>query len=125
MKHFLCFAAAAIAVCLMTPAAYAQRSDLDLRFHASFPFSVGNNTFAAGDYKITRQAKWTFIFWDGGNRAAKLVNVRPASVTVAPSAASMRALASPMPLPQPTTSARISLRGWASLAIALSSSRGG
>ena len=42
MKHItLNFAVATIAICLMTPAAHAQRSDLDLRFHAPFPFSVG------------------------------------------------------------------------------------
>ncbi len=38
MKHILYFAVATIAICLMTPAALAQRSDLDLRFHAPFPF---------------------------------------------------------------------------------------
>jgi hypothetical protein len=54
MKHTLYFAVATIAICLMTPAAHAQRSDLDRHFHAPFPFSVGNNTFAAGDYRPAR-----------------------------------------------------------------------
>jgi hypothetical protein len=61
LKHILYFAVATIAIGLMTPAAHAQRSDLDLRFHAPFPFSVGNNTFAAGDYMINRQGHLKLI----------------------------------------------------------------
>ena len=79
MKHILYFAVATIAICLMTPAAHAQRSDLDLRFHAPFPFSVGNNTFAAGDYMITRQAHLTLNFFNQENHTAVLVNVLSAS----------------------------------------------
>jgi hypothetical protein len=78
MKHILYFAVSTIAICLMTPAAHAQRSDLDLRFHAPFPFSVGNDTFAAGDYMIFRQGHLKLIFWNQENRVAKLVSVLPA-----------------------------------------------
>ena len=78
MYRILCLAAAAIAISLMTPAAYAQRRNLDLRFHAPFPFRVGSNTFAAGDYQITRQGHQELIFWDLENRVAKLVRVLPA-----------------------------------------------
>jgi hypothetical protein len=79
MKHILYFAVAIIAICLMTPAAHAQRSDLDLRFHAPFPFSVGNNTFAAGDYMITRQGHLKLIFCNQENHTAASVSVLPAS----------------------------------------------
>ena len=79
MKHILYFAVATIAICLMTPAVHAQRSDLDLRFHAPFPFSVGNNTFAAGDYMINRQGHLKLIFCNQENHTATLVGVLPAS----------------------------------------------
>jgi hypothetical protein len=79
MKHILYFVVAIIAICLMTPAAHAQRSDLDLRFHAPFPFSVGNNTFAAGDYMITRQGHLKLIFYNWENHTAASVSVLPAS----------------------------------------------
>lgn len=79
MKHILCFAAATIAICLMTPAAYAQRTDMDLRFHAPFPFSAGNNTFVAGDYMITRQTHLKLIFCNLENHSATFVGVLPAS----------------------------------------------
>ena len=83
MKHILYFAVATIAICLMTPAAHAQRSDLDLRFRAPFPFSVGNNTFAAGDYVVTRQGSrqghLTLILCNQENHVAVLVSVLPAS----------------------------------------------
>lgn len=79
MKHILYFAVATIAICLMTPAALAQRSDLDLRFHAPFPFSVGNNTFAASDYMINRQEHLKLIFCNQENHTATFVGVLPAS----------------------------------------------
>jgi hypothetical protein len=78
MKHILHLAAATVAICLMTPAAYAQRSDLDLRFHAPFRFSVGSNTFAAGDYVITQQGHLKLIFFNQDNHAAAIVSVLPA-----------------------------------------------
>jgi len=79
MKHILYFVVATIAICLMTPAAHAQRSDLDLRFHAPFPFSVGNTMFAAGDYMITRQAHLKLIFCNREDHTATLVGLLPAS----------------------------------------------
>ena len=79
MKHILYLAAATIAIGLMTPAAHAQRSDLDLRFHAPFPFSVGNNTFAAGDYMVTRLGHLKLLFFNQENRTAASVSVLPAS----------------------------------------------
>jgi hypothetical protein len=78
MKHILYFAAATIAICLMTPAAYAQRSDLDLRFHAPFPFRVGSNTFAAGNYVVTRQGHLKLIFFNQENHAGAIVSMLPA-----------------------------------------------
>jgi hypothetical protein len=77
MKYILYLAAATIAFCLMTPATYAQRSNLDLRFHAPFPFTVGGNTFAAGDYVVTREGHLELIFWNQENRVAALVSVLP------------------------------------------------
>jgi hypothetical protein len=79
MKHILYFAVATIAIGLMTPAAHAQRSDLDLRFHAPFPFSVGDNTFAAGDYMINRQGHLKLIFRNQENHTGTLVGVLPGS----------------------------------------------
>ena len=79
MKHILYFAVAIIAIGLMTPAAHAQRSDLDLRFHAPFPFSVGDNTFAAGDYMVTRLGHLKLLFFNLDNRAAASVSVLSAS----------------------------------------------
>jgi hypothetical protein len=81
MKRILYFAVATIAICLATPAAHAQRSNLDLRFHAPFPFSVGNNTFAAGDYMINRQGHLKLIFCNQENHIATFVDVLPASST--------------------------------------------
>jgi len=78
MKHILCFAMATIAICLMPPATYAQRIDLDLRFHAPFSFTVGNNTFAAGDYVVTRQGRLNLIFCNQDSHEAALVSVLPA-----------------------------------------------
>jgi hypothetical protein len=78
MKRFLYLAAATIAICLMTTAAHAQRSNLDLRFRTPFPFSIGNNTFAAGNYVVTRQDHLTLIFWNQENHVGVFVNVLPA-----------------------------------------------
>ena len=79
MKHILCFALATIAIGLMTPAAHAQRSDLDLRFHAPFPFSVGDSTFAAGNYMVTQLGHLKLLFFNQENRSAASVSVLPAS----------------------------------------------
>ena len=56
MKRTFYLAAAALAIALIAPAANSQQRDLDLRFHVPFQFSIGNNTFAAGDYQITYQS---------------------------------------------------------------------
>jgi|KBSMisStandDraft_5_1062788.scaffolds.fasta_scaffold370091_2 hypothetical protein len=77
MKHILYLAAATIAICLMTPSVHAQRSDLDLRFHAPFPFNVGNSTFAAGDYVITQLGHLKLIFFNQENHEATSVSVLP------------------------------------------------
>jgi hypothetical protein len=53
MKRTFYLAAAALAIALIAPAANSQQRDLDLRFHVPFQFSIGNKTFAAGDYQIT------------------------------------------------------------------------
>jgi hypothetical protein len=79
MKRILYLAAAAIAICLITPAAYAQRSNLELRFHAPFQFSIEDNTFAAGDYVITRQTHLKLIFCNQDNHTSVLVSVLPTS----------------------------------------------
>jgi hypothetical protein len=79
MKQILCFAVATIAIGLMTPAAHAQRSDLYLRFHAPFPFSVGDNTFAAGNYMVTQLGHLKLLFFNQENRSAASVSVLPAS----------------------------------------------
>jgi len=79
MKRILYLAAATIAICLITPAAYAQRSDLDLRFHVPFQFSIGNSTFAAGDYVVTRPTPLKLIFRNLDNHTSAIVSVLPAS----------------------------------------------
>jgi len=79
MKRILYLAAATIAICLITPAAYAQRSDLDLRFHVPFQFSIGNNTFAAGDYVVTRPTRSKLVFCNLENHTSAIVSVLPAS----------------------------------------------
>ena len=56
MKRILSVTAATLAICLIATAAYAQSSNLRLRFHVPFAFSVKNKTFPAGEYEITQPA---------------------------------------------------------------------
>jgi hypothetical protein len=56
MRRILSVSAATIAVCLIATAAYSQSSNLKLRFHVPFAFSVKNETFPAGEYEVTRPA---------------------------------------------------------------------
>jgi hypothetical protein len=55
MKRLL-FLAAALALCFTATASFAQSGNLSLRFHAPFPFTVENATFAAGEYEVTDPA---------------------------------------------------------------------
>ncbi len=54
MKRILSFSAATVAIFLIATAAYAQSSNLRLRFHVPFAFSVKNMTFPAGEYEVTQ-----------------------------------------------------------------------
>jgi hypothetical protein len=76
MKHALYLAA--IAICLITPAAEAQQSNLDLRFDVPFPFSINDKTFAAGNYQITYQSRHMIIVRNRTDQTAAFVSVLPA-----------------------------------------------
>ena len=79
MKHILYFAVATIAIGLMTLAAHAQRSDLDLRVHVPFPFQCrGQHVRSWRLYGHPARAFETHIF-NQENRAAASVSVLPAS----------------------------------------------
>ena len=54
MKRILSVTTATLAICLIATAAYAQSSNLRLRFHVPFSFSAKNETFPAGEYEITQ-----------------------------------------------------------------------
>ena len=54
MKRILSVTAATLAICLIATAAYAQSSNLRLRFHVPFAFSVKNQTFPAGEYEVSQ-----------------------------------------------------------------------
>ena len=54
MKRILSVTAATLAICLIATVAYAQSSNLRLRFHVPFAFSVKNQTFQAGEYEVSQ-----------------------------------------------------------------------
>ena len=70
MKRTFYLAAAALAIALIAPAANSQQRDLDLRFHVPFQFSIGNKTFAAGDYQITYQSSFMLNVYNREDRTS-------------------------------------------------------
>lgn len=75
MKHALYLAA--IAICLTTPAAKAQQSNLDLRFYVPFEFSINDKTFAAGNYQITYQSPHFLNVRNRTDQTSAFVSVLP------------------------------------------------
>jgi hypothetical protein len=69
---------AAIAICLIVTAAYAQSSNLRLRFHVPFAFSAKNKTFPAGDYEVTQPGHSVLNLCNLGNQTAVFETVTPA-----------------------------------------------
>ena len=77
MKHIPHFAAAAVAICLIATAAYAQSSNLRLRFHVPFAFSVQNTTFAPGEYEVTQPGAFILALRNVENQASAFEHVQP------------------------------------------------
>jgi len=81
MKRTFYLAAAALAIALVAPAAAnSQQRDLDLRFHVPFQFSIGNKTFAAGDYQITYQSSFMLKVNNREDHTSAFERVGPARV---------------------------------------------
>ena len=79
MKRILSVAAAIITICLMTSTAYSQSSNLRLRYHVPFAFSVKNQTFPAGDYEVTQPTHFLLRVHNlGGNQTSAFEPVVPA-----------------------------------------------
>ena len=80
MKAILSVAAAAVALCFMTPTSQAQSSHLRLRFYVPFSFSVSNQTFSAGEYEFTQQTHFVFEVYDLKDHASAFETVQPAQL---------------------------------------------
>jgi len=80
MKPILSVAAAAVALCFMTPTSQAQSSHLRLRFYVPFSFSVSNQTFSAGEYEFTQQTHFVFEVYDLKDHASAFETVQPAQL---------------------------------------------
>lgn len=74
------YLAAALAIALIGPAANSQQRDLDLRFHVPFQFSIGNKTFAAGDYQITYQSYSALYVYNRGDHTSAFERVGPSQM---------------------------------------------
>jgi hypothetical protein len=77
MKRIL-FLTATIAICLLTPTTYAQSSNLRIRYHVPFPFTVHNTRFAAGEYEVTKQARFLLMLRNLENQSSAFEPVKPA-----------------------------------------------
>jgi len=80
MKPILFLAAAAMALCFMTPTSQAQSSHLRLRFYVPFSFSVSNQTFSAGEYEFTQQTHFVFEVYNLKDHASAFEAVQPAQL---------------------------------------------
>ena len=78
MKPILSLAAAAMALCFMTPTSQAQSSHLRLQFYVPFSFSVSNQTFSAGEYEFTQQSHFVFEVSNLKDHASAFETVQPA-----------------------------------------------
>ena len=78
MKRILSVTAATLAICLIATAAYAQSSNLRLRFHVPFAFSAKNQTFPAGEYEVTKSARFILNVRNLGNQTSVFEPVLPA-----------------------------------------------
>ena len=80
MKPILSLAAAAMALCLMTPTSQAQSSHLRLRFYVPFSFRVSNQTFSVGEYEFTQQSHSVFEVYSLKDHASTFETVQPAQL---------------------------------------------
>ncbi len=80
MKPILSLAAAAMALCFMTPTGQAQSSHLRLRFYVPFSFSVSNQTFSAGEYEFTQQSHSVFEVYNLKDHTSTFQTVQPAQL---------------------------------------------
>jgi hypothetical protein len=71
-------AAVSLALSLITPTMHAQTAHLRLRFHVPFSFSINNQTFAPGDYEITRQSLLLLEVCNLKNQDSAFEPVQPA-----------------------------------------------
>ncbi len=78
MKRILSVTAATLAICLIVTAAHAQSSNLRLRCHVPFAFSVKNQTFPAGDYEVTQPMYLILRVSNLQNQASAFERVNPA-----------------------------------------------
>jgi hypothetical protein len=66
------------AICLLSAASHAQRSNLVLRFRVPFPFTVANTTFVAGEYEVTQPSQFILAVRNVENQASAFQQVEPA-----------------------------------------------
>ena len=80
-KRNVSLAITIIAICMITTAAHAQRSSgpLVLRFRASFPFTVNETTFPAGEYEVRQPTQFILSLRNVENQASAMEHVEPAS----------------------------------------------
>ena len=78
MRRILSVTAATVAICLIATVAYAQSSNLRLRFHVPFAFSVQNKTFPAGEYEVTQPAQSVLAVRNMENHTSAFEHVAPA-----------------------------------------------
>jgi hypothetical protein len=68
-----------IAICLITTATHAQKSGpLVLRFRVPFPFTVKNQTFAAGEYEVRQPTQFILALRNVESQAFAFEQVQPA-----------------------------------------------
>ena len=77
MKRVLRLAVTTLAIGLMTTATHAQSGNLKLRFKVPFPFSVENKTFSAGEYEVTKPARWSLMLRNVHTQSSAFETVRP------------------------------------------------
>ena len=78
MKYKCNVVATMIVICLMTSATYAQSGSLKVRFHVPFPFTVENETFAAGEYEVTQPTQFMLGLRNVENQASAFEHIQPA-----------------------------------------------
>jgi len=67
-----------VAISLITSAAHTQTGSLRVRFNVSFPFTVENKTFAAGEYELTQPAQCVLGLRNVETQASVFEHIVPA-----------------------------------------------